>query len=195
MIEKMDMVYKLIVSRRSIRKFEQKPVDIEVLKKLVNAARLAPSMANLQPLEYVIVNDPEICEELFSCLKWAGYISPYGIPKKGEKPVAYIVVLAKRDINRDYKRDVGAAVENMIIAALGFGIGSCWLCNIDREGIKSLLKIPDSLLVDSVLALGYAKEKPLVESFKGSVEYWKDEKGVLHVPKRNLNDILHVNRY
>ena len=190
-----DDVYNLIISRRTIRKFKQKMVEIETLKKLVNAARLAPSMANLQPLEYVIVNNPETCEKIFNCLRWAGYISPNGTPKDGEKPVAYIVVLANENINSDYKRDVGAAIENMIIAALSFGIGSCWLCNIDREKIRSILKIPDKLLIDSVLALGYPGEKPVVEPLEDSVKYWKDEKGVLHVPKRNLDEMIHVNEY
>jgi nitroreductase len=69
-----NQIYDIIISRRSIRKFEQKPIDIEILKKLVNAARLAPSMANLQPLEYVIVNDPNVCDGVFSALRWAEVI-------------------------------------------------------------------------------------------------------------------------
>ena len=191
----MKEIYDLIISRRSIRKFEQKPIDTEILKKLVNTARLAPSMANLQPLEYIIINDPLTCEKIFNCLKWAGYISPYGTPKENERPVAYIIVLANENINSDYKRDVGAAIENMIIAALSLGIGSCWLCNIDRDKIRSILEIPNKLIIDSVLALGYPKEKPVVETLTNSVKYWKDEKDILHIPKRSLNDILHVNRY
>ena len=58
--------------------------------------------------------------------------------------------------------------------------------------IAAVLKVPDTgWKLDSVLALGVPDESPVVEPFESSVKYWKDEKGVLHVPKRALKDILH----
>jgi hypothetical protein len=49
--------------------------------------------------------------------------------------------------------------------------------------------------VDCVLALGYPDENPVVEELRGSVKYWKDKEAVLHVPKRNLKDIIHLNKF
>ena len=49
------------------------------------------------------------------------------------------------------------------------------------------------MIVDSVIALGYKAEKSVVEDMEDSVKYWRDEKQVLHVPKRKLQDILHIN--
>jgi hypothetical protein len=49
--------------------------------------------------------------------------------------------------------------------------------------------------VDSVVALGYPAEEPVVEDLEDSVKYWKDESGRLHVPKRRLQDVIHFNRF
>lgn len=189
-------VYQAITERRTIRKYQQKPIPMDVLKKLVNAGRLAPSASNLQPLEYVVVSSEEMREKVFPTLAWAGYITPLGIPKEGEKPTAYIVVLMNRNIVKEGgERDAGASIENIILAAFEEGICSCWIGSINRSELKKILKIPEHLDIDSVIALGYPKEKSAVEEFKDSVKYWKDEQGVLHVPKRNLQDIIHYEKY
>jgi nitroreductase len=188
-------VYDAILSRRSIRRFKQKKIPLALLKKFVNGARLAPSAANLQPLEFFIVTDIEKCSEVFTTLSWAAYITPKWIPGEKERPVAYIINLIKDSKNTWYARDVSFATENIVLAAEEEGIGSCVLCKIDKEKIKEILKIPDEIIVDSVIALGYKAEKPVVERFTDSVKYWRDEKEVLHVPKRNLQDIIHINNF
>ena len=188
-------VYDAIISRRSIRRFHQKPVKLELLKKCVNAGRLAPSAANLQPLEYIIVNDKTLCAHLFETLHWAAYIQPKWIPKETERPTAYIVVLVKDTQNPYYERDVGFATENIVLTAEGDGLGSCILCNIERVKIQELCNIPLELAVDSVIALGYKAETPVVEDLKDSVKYWRDDHEILHVPKRKLDDIIHLNKY
>lgn len=188
-------VYDAIISRRSIRRFHQKPVKLELLKKCVNAGRLAPSAANLQPLEYIIVNDKTLGANLFETLHWAAYIQPKWIPKETERPTAYIVVLVKDTQNPYYERDVGFATENIVLTAEGEGLGSCILCNIERVKIQELCNIPLELAVDSVIALGYKAEAPVVEDLKDSVKYWRDDHEILHVPKRKLDDIIHLNKY
>jgi len=189
-------LYDLIISRRTIRQFRRTPVGREVLEKIVNAARLAPSAANLQPLEFVAVDDDRIRDGIFPCLRWAGYIAPKGNPRPGQEPVAYVVVLVNQDIRKAmFEYDVGAAVENMILAALESGIGACWLISIEREKIAELLHVRGGYRVDSVLALGYPAEQPVSEEFADSAKYWKDESGVLHVPKRRLDKVLHFNSF
>jgi len=192
----MASVYGTICQRRTIRRFQKKPISEEMLVKLVNAARLAPSGANIQPCEYIIVNNEQLVDKLFTCLKWAGYIAPAGNPPEGERPVSYIVVLI--DVNRKKKGgevDAAAGIENILLAAWEMGIGSCWLGSIDRKQIKKLLRIPHHLKVDSLVALGYPNELPVVEDAQDSIKYWKDKEDVLHVPKRKLEEILHRNRY
>jgi nitroreductase len=187
-------LYELVLSRRSIRQFKPEPVSREILERLANAARLAPSAANLQPLEFIAVAEDKLRKQLFPCLKWAGYIAPDGNPKPGHEPAAYIVVLVNlKVIEKGYERDVGAAVENMILSAWAEGIGSCWLLSVERNKVQEILKIPMNYKIDSVLALGYPDERPVVEDMEGSLKYWKDEQECLHVPKRKLGDIIHFN--
>ncbi len=64
-----------------------------------------------------------------------------------------------------------------------------------EKKLGEMLNIPPSRYIDSVLALGYPDESPVVEEMRDSIKYWKDENGVLHVPKRRLKDILHINRF
>jgi nitroreductase len=189
-------VYDLAVGRRTIRRFQPKPVPGELLRRLVEAARLAPSAANVQPLAYVVVDDPAKKAEVFPCLKWAAYIAPAGDPKAGEEPAAYVVTLVDTKLREKmFEYDVGAAMENMILAALAEGVGGCWLLSIDRDKLRIVLGVPDPYRIDSVLALGYPAEEPAAEVMADSCRYWKDEAGRLHVPKRPLASVLHWNGF
>ncbi|MFQ6070514.1 MAG: nitroreductase family protein [Candidatus Aminicenantales bacterium] len=189
-------LYDLIVTRRTIRQFKQDEIPDEILEKIVNAARLAPSGSNLQPLEYIVVTQEKVKKLVFSALKWAGYIAPEGNPKPGHEPAAYVVVLVNTRVRkRGYEHDAGAAIENMILTAWEEGIGSCWVGSVKKVKVRRALKIPDHYLVDSVLALGYPAEKPVVEETEKSVKYWKDRRGRLHVPKRRLENIIHFNGF
>jgi len=71
-------IYNKIISRRTIRKFKQVEIPVDILKKLVNAGRLAPSAGNRQPLEYFIATDNDLKVKIFSTLSWAIYIRPEG---------------------------------------------------------------------------------------------------------------------
>ncbi len=184
-------VYDLIIQRRSIRKFQQKKLERAQLERMVNAARMAPSASNLQPLKYVIVDEKEKVEQMFQHVRWAGFIAPYGNPGDNEKPVAYIVILADTAVKETgYELDAGAAAQNIFITAMEEGIGSCWIGSINREGVSKALHIPEGYIINTVVALGYPMESPVAEEENGSVRYYKDESGVLHVPKRKLEDVL-----
>lgn len=189
-------VYETILSRRTVRQFQHIPVPVSVLEKIVNAGRLAPSAGNLQPLEFIVVNEEEARRLTFPCLRWAAYIAPEGDPRPGQEPMAYVLCLVNLSIReKGYEYDVGAAMENMILTAWGEGLGSCWLISIDRPKLAQVFSIPEGYRVDSVLALGFPAEAPVVEPLEESVRYWKDRAGVLHVPKRKLEDVLHLNRF
>ena len=188
-------VYDAILSRRSIRRFKQDTISLELLKKFVNGARLSPSAANLQPLEYVIINEKDLCKKIFETLGWAAYLTPTWAPSENERPVAYIIILVNDKNNKYAIRDVSLASENIVLAAEEEGIGSCIMYNIKRETIRKLFKISESIIIDSIIALGYKAENPIVVDYIDSVKYWRDEKGVLNVPKRKLEDIIHINKF
>jgi nitroreductase len=189
-------LYETIAGRRTIRRFRPEPVSRELLERLVDAGRLAPSAANLQPLEFVVVDEAKLKAGVFPCLKWAAYITPAGDPRPGEEPAAYIVTLANTKIREKmFEYDVGAAMENMILAALADGVGSCWLLSIDRDKLRTILGVPEEYRIDSVLALGFPAEEPAAEVMGDSCRYWKDAEGRLHVPKRARAAVVHFNKF
>lgn len=189
-------VFKAIMERRTVRRYKQESIPEETLKKLVNTARVAPSAANLQPLEYVVIKDPQILPKVFETVKWAGYIAPAGNPKEGERPTAYIVVIVSKNVNSLHSNyDAGAAIENISLAAWEEGIGSCWIRSVERNVLKAIINVPDTHEIDSVVALGYKAENPKEEGFSGSIKYWKDKDDVLHVPKRKMEDIFHWDKF
>ena len=193
MRRKKSPVYKAIISRRTVRRFKQKPIGKAVLRKLINAARLAPSAANLQPLEFVLICNNDICKRIFTHIKWAGYIAPMGTPAPGERPVAYIAVLINRSkAQLKYAAyDVGAAAENILLAAWEQNIGACWMQAINRSRISRILNLSGIFRLDSIIALGYKGESPKAETLKGSIKYWKDKQGRLYVPKRSLTQVIY----
>ena len=184
--------YNTITARRTVRKFKQMPISAEQLASYVNAARLAPSAANLQPLRYVAVHTPEMCEKLFPLLKWAGYLNGAYTPAESERPTAYVAVCADTSVRNTYwEVDAGAAIENLILAALEDGVGACWMGAIDRPAIRELLALPEHLELRYVVALGYPAEQPQEVAFDGDVKYYLDG-DTLCVPKRTLEDVLTV---
>jgi len=189
-------VYKAVLKRRSIRKYKEKHIPAVLLRKMVNAARLAPSAANLQPCEYVIVNKEDMLEPVFHTLKWAGYIFPEGTPPFGHRPMAYIVVLVNRNIAKyDQGHDTGAAIQNMLLTAYEDGLGTCWLVSVDRAKLRKLLHIPERYNINSVVSAGFPDEEPLAVPLKDSIKYWVDSRNRMHVPKRRIEDILHMNGF
>ena len=181
-----------IRTRRTVRLYQQKPLSWKDLEEIIEAARLAPSARNLQPLEYVVVTDEKLRKEMFSCMGFGGLIPDF----KGKEPVAYVIVLVNKSLKGDWtSRDCGLAVENLVLAAWEKGIGSCILARIDRDRIRSLLRIPDKYEIDLVVTLGYPAEKPVIEEMSAGTDYRRDDKGVLHVPKRRLKDILRRNGF
>lgn len=86
--------------------------------------------------------------------------------------------------------NIGAAVENILLGAVNLGIGSCWMASINRKKIRELLEIPDYYDIKQVISLGYPDEDSIMEPYKDSFKYWKDDIGRMHVPKRNLDDII-----
>lgn len=189
-------IYELIKKRRTIRRFEQKPIPESILIKFVDMARLAPSASNLQPVEYIIVTKKEIVDKIYPNLGWAGYLGKEGPPPEGKRPVSYIVVLVNTDLKSPCPHhDCGAAIQNILLCATFEGIGTCWIGSINRENVKKILGIPDNYMIDSIIALGYPAEQSVIEEAKDSIKYWKDEKGVMHVPKRKLEDITHINKF
>ena len=182
------MVYK----RRTIRRFKQDPIPIKTLKKLVDFARVAPAGSNIQCVEYILVHTPGMTEKIFPLVRWAASLPEKDRdPEVFRRPTAYIIVLVNTNIKKNYfEYDVGAAVENILLGAVKFNIGSCWMGSFNGRKIRPILEIPDHYEITHVISLGYPDEESVMEPYKDTFKYWKDEKWIMHVPKRALDDII-----
>lgn len=190
--------FEAIKTRRTIRRFKQDLIPDETLIELIEAARSAPSAANHQPLEYVIVSNPQTRGKIFEQLAWAAYVQPNRTPPANSRPVAYIIVLINSEIElADFGRvDAAAAIQNILLAAWNKKIGTCWLGSVNRENVHGILKIPQAYKIDSVITLGFPDEKPVMEDCKDdSIKYYLDSNDNLHVPKRPLKKITHINKF
>jgi nitroreductase len=168
-------------------------VSLETLKSLVDLGRLSASAANRQPLKYILSADPATNEKIFPCLAWAAYLKDWPGPAIGERPSAYIIILADTRISNDYWCDHGIAGQSILLGATEKGLAGCFIGAINKDRLKEALSIPSYFKIELVLALGEPAETIVVESTAdgdGNIRYWRDENGVHHVPKRPLEEVI-----
>ncbi len=182
-------VSEALLNRRTIRKFEQKPIAKKKLKHLINYARLAPFAANVQALRYKIINDKSMCEKIFPYLKWAGYLEK-GAPEKEFRPTAYIAVLGDTTVKENFETDAGAAITAILLGAYDFGLGACWIGSVKKKETSKLLKLSDKHELLYIIALGYPAEASKECRFRQNQKYFYDKDGILNVPKLSLEDVI-----
>ncbi len=186
------MLKDLILKNRSYRRFDQSvPVPMELLREMVDAARLSGSARNMQPLRYMLFNAPDDCARIFPTLAWAGYLKDWPGPAEGERPAAYMVQLGDLELTNDWWCDDGIAAQSMLLTAVEEGFGGCIIGSVEREKLRTLLNIPQRYKIIQVLALGKPAEEVVIDGIaEGDIKYWRDEKGVHHVPKRGLDELI-----
>ncbi|MDD3154493.1 MAG: nitroreductase family protein [Victivallaceae bacterium] len=182
-----------LLKRRTIRFFEQRPVSRELLDRMLEAAALAPSAANRQPLRYMVVETAETVLRLLRVSKYGGYVAPERIPEAGKTgPMAFIALYAKaEELQSTLYADAGAAVMSMEFSAWENGLGCCWVGAFDKTAAKRILNLPEGDEVLFLLALGYPAEHPQVERIdeQESIRYYLDDAKELHVPKHKVSAI------
>ena len=196
-------VYEAMKHRRSVRLFQEKEVSYEALERCVDVARLAPSAMNSQLCEHIVVDDAELLPQVLNTVaKWAGMSRPPEGRSSEKRPRAYIVTLINTTLEhergagrRNADFDAALAVENIVLAAEEQGLGSCIITSFGPEKLRQVLNIPAEYDIAILTALGYPDEKPVIETDDTSVKRWRDDKDVLHVPKRSLAGVQHRNRF
>ena len=145
-------VFDIVLARRSIRNYENKPIPRDILDKIIEAGRQSPSAANRQPYRFVIVTDPETRKQM------KGLLSRFL-----EKAPAIIVGCANTKAPLTGKWapiDTTIALQTMVLTAWSLGIGSCWIGSFNEQKIKQLLNIPEDWTIIALVTLGYPKENP-----------------------------------
>lgn len=160
-------VSEAIKNRRSVRSYKDEPVPEEKLKKVLAAARLAPSAKNLQQWKFVVVRDAEKRKILAEAAMDQSFV--------GEAPVVIAAVsLAPNHIMGcevpSYPVDLAIAVDHMTLKAVEEGLGTCWIGAFDQKKVKEILKIPEECKIVALLPLGYPADNPQPKSRKSFEE-------------------------
>jgi nitroreductase len=146
--------------RRSVRRYEKKPVPRELIIDLITAAELAPSAGNLRARKYFVVIRPEMRKTL-------------AVASYGQSPVetAPVLLVIAADVKRASSRygdrgslfsilDAAAATMCLLLAAHNLGLGTCWIGAFDDELVREALSLEDQLLPLAIISLGWPAEEP-----------------------------------
>jgi nitroreductase len=143
-------VFEAIQERRSIRSYKDTPVPRELMEKILEAGRLAPSAKNCEPWHFIAVTDAAKRKTL-SGGTWAKFLA--------QSPLVIVACGDKKDSPDWYAIDVALAVENMVLTAVSLGLGTCCVGSFNEKEIKTTLKIPENFEVLVMLAVGYPSGK------------------------------------
>jgi len=144
-----EVVREVLLHRRSIRSYDPDPIDDETLASILECARQAPSAANRQPWHFVVVRDPAQRRAVAAACNGQMWIADAG---------AVIVALGLPAVSEKwYRVDVGIAMENLVIAATAYGLGTCWVGAFSEAGVKQVIGAPGDLAVVAITPLGVPK--------------------------------------
>jgi nitroreductase len=166
-----------IMTRRSVRKFTEQPIEFDKLAKIVHAGTYAPSAGNLQNFRFILITEKGLLHALYEhCMKQeAIYHAQVAIVVTSEEDQTELMygLMGKRLYS---VQNCAAATENILLAAHALGLGACWIGAFDEDKIRSMLDIEDHARPQAIIALGYPDEEPVVH-------------------KRDLQGFVHFNAY
>ena len=175
-----------IRSRRSIRKYMDKPVEDEKIIEIVESARLSPSGSNTQPWHFIVVKSDLTRQRLAETShnqEWmlsapVFIVCVADIRSRIKEDVE--LSLDENSAEQELKqiiRDTSIAVEHLVLCAENLGLGTCWVAWFTQEEIRPVLNIPSDKYVVSIITLGYSNESPKAR------------------PRKNLEDIIHYENW
>ncbi|MGB9636877.1 MAG: nitroreductase family protein [Thermoplasmata archaeon] len=160
-----------IKQRRSTRKFAERDVPDEILSKLLEYGNLAPSAGNLQARDFIVVKKKETREALAEAALGQEFVA--------EAPVVFVICTNERKISHYGTRgkslytyqDTAASAMILMLAALEFGLGTCWVGAFDEEKVRKILGIPQHARPVILIPIGYPAESPKMPPRKTQNEY------------------------
>lgn len=137
--------FECIRKRRAIRNYMREDVPDEVINKIINAGRFAPSAMNSQPWHFIVIKNRDLLAE----------ISQFCVSGRFIVDAAFAIVVITEPVHKWHEIDGARAVQNMALAAWNYGVGCCWVAEVDRNKIKEKLNIPGHLHILTILPFGY----------------------------------------
>lgn len=157
-----------VLSRRSVRRYEPTPVPRELLERVLDAGRLAPTARNEQPWHFVVLTDPQRLRQVAGLTDNGQFLA--------DAPAGILVLC---EPTKYYLEDGCAAATQMMVAAATLGLGSCWIAGEKKDyaaEVAALCGAPREYKLVAIVALGYAAEVPAPH-------------------KRSLDEVVHWDRF
>jgi nitroreductase len=169
----MENILDIIFKRRSIRVYQNKEVSQETLTLLLQAGMAAPSANNGQPWEFIAITEKDRMDRFRGKLKYGNYNAPAAIAVLANLKIARHI-----SSSRYWVQDCSAAVENILIAAAGLGLGTVWIGSYPKEDAmaieREILGIPDSIFPLALIYVGYPdEERPARTQYEQSRVHWQ----------------------
>lgn len=142
----------LLLQRRSVRKFRPDHVPEELLQRVLENSRYAPTSRNSQPYYFKIIRDRALIEKIAATRDWKS--APIA-----KAPLA-VAICSDPSISQRYVQDGCIAAYHFLLAAWHYGLGTCWIAAMDRDDVKEWLKIPNDHYIATITPLGFP-EYPL----------------------------------
>lgn len=164
-------VIEAIKERRAVRSYRPEPVPEATIGRLIEAGRCAPSAGNLQPWHFTVVLNEEVRRNLAA--------ASYGQEFLAEAPACLVVSAepgrsaaryGERGANLYAIQDTAAAAENILLAATGYGLGTCWVGAFDEEAVRGAAGLGPELRPVALIALGYPGEEPREDAVRSQEE-------------------------
>lgn len=149
-------IYQAIETRRSVRGYKPDPVPDEILKRILEAVRLAPSAHNTQEYKFVLVKNPEKKKQLAQAAS-QGFIAQAPIV------IAAVSLDPEHMMSNEvlaYSVDAAIAIDHLTLVAASEGLGTCWIGAFDQKEAKRILQVPDEDKIVAILPLGFPADKP-----------------------------------
>jgi len=192
--------------RRSVRRYRPDPVPRELIERVLDAARWAPSAVNMQPWQFVVLTDPERRRALAKSTGVAGVVLQSHV---AEAPVL-IALCGDERRSSWYVHDCCLASQNLMLAATALGLGTCWIGMFDESKVWQTLGLPEGMRVVGLITLGYPLHEylaPVPRLPLDSIVHWEGfcptqkrapakalrQRGLLSL-WRKVGDFLHLPR-
>ena len=155
----------LIRVRESIRSYDpERPVDRDVLVKILEAGRLAPSAANRQPWKFRLISSQEMLKKVRPCYEKPWFQdAPQILAVVGDEQEAW---RRRSDQHCFIETDLAIAMDHLILAAANEGVGTCWISNFKPELLRTALGLKDQEYVFAITPLGYPRSNFVQKEMK-----------------------------
>ncbi len=151
--------YEVIKKRKSVRRYKSDPVPDDVLNRILEAGRIAPSAKNIQPWHFIVIKDPDMKKKVAAASRGQHFMAEADVIVCG-CALEKIAWGRMGGYMSSFAVDLTIAIDHMILAATNEELGTCWIGAFDEKKMKELLKVPNDVRVVALTPIGYPAEEP-----------------------------------